>query len=86
MQNTIEDLFYGNIHPSEELRPGMAGYRDKGEEGYELLKDQLNEEQRKLFDTILNQSVGDMSYEVAQAFVEGFRLAVRLMTEVYAEQ
>lgn len=87
MQNTIEDLFYGNIQPSEELRPKIGGYRDKSEEGYKwknTLDIQLSDEQKKLFDAILTQSVNDMSCEVTQAFVEGFRLAARLMTEVYA--
>ncbi|MDD3253419.1 MAG: hypothetical protein PHV18_12760 [Lachnospiraceae bacterium] len=86
VQKTIENLYYGNISPSEQLDPQMPNFKRKHTSAWkneEAFMSELTEEQSQRFQEVMMKRMGVSSYEVTQAFVDGFKLATRLMAEVF---
>ena len=83
--DTIRELFYGNIHPFERDIP-------KGSEGDRLnqliirhdaaLKAMLNEQEAEIPEKLKDALTEQSSLSECEGFVNGFRLGVRLKTEV----
>ena len=84
--DTIRELFYGNIHPYE---------RDisKDREGDKLnkliirhdaaLKATLNEQEVEILEKLKDALTEQSSLSECEGFVNGFRLGVRLIVEVF---
>lgn len=88
MQKTIENLYYGNISPSEQLAPQMPNFKRKHAAAWkneEAFMSEMTEEQSKRFQEVMMKRMDVSSYEVTQAFVDGFKLATRLMAETFLE-
>ena len=86
MQKTIEDLYYGNISPSEQFHPTIRGYKRKKQA---LLKcenafmSDLSQAQIEKFQDIVLRQAELSSIELTQTFVDGFRLGMRLAQEAF---
>ncbi len=83
MKNAIENLFCGNITPSEQMRPPPEHRRKTRlfADAADGLAAKLPETLRDEFQKVLSSHAEIFSIEVTQAFVEGFRLGVCLVTE-----
>lgn len=83
MKNAIENLFCGNIAPSEQMRPPPEHRRKTRlfADAADGLAAKLPETLRDEFQKVLSSHAEIFSIEVTQAFVEGFRLGVCLVTE-----
>ena len=87
MQKLMEQLFNGDFIPMERTRPRGAEYTKKShdeEQKEASLHARLSEELAGLFKEIILAKEELSMLEANQAFVEGFRLGVQLMVEVYA--
>lgn len=82
--NLIEELFYGNICPSEQ------GYRDNPEIyqlGQELvaLEEKLvktfSDEQKRMYEDFMSKEMTRNSIEIKDKFVYGFQLGVQLLLD-----
>jgi len=89
MRKILEDLYFGNIVPCEkrmtansELRCLVKHIADCESQ----LTEQLNEEERKLLNVLINAQQEIDSITVKENFVLGFRLGVRLMAECMDEE
>ena len=84
--DTIRELFYGNIHPFERDVP-------KDSEGDNLnqliirhtttLKATLNEQEMQTVEKLKDALTEQSSLCECEGFINGFRLAVRLMAESF---
>ncbi len=84
--DTIRELFYGNIHPFERDVP-------KDSEGDKLnkliirhdaaLKATLNEQEVEILEKLKDALTEQSSLSECEGFVNGFRLGVRLIVEVF---
>ena len=82
--NLVEELFYGNICPSEQ------GYRDDPEIyqlGQELvvleetLLKTFSDEQKSMYENFMSKEMTRNSIEIKNKFVYGFRLGVQLLLD-----
>lgn len=80
---TLENLWYGNIHPVEEFVEGNAEYKNllrlvaKNREKFEAT---LTHEQTELFEKFYTAANEMNSVSEAAAFKYGFTLAVSFLT------
>ena len=84
MKDTIFDLWYGNITPSEsggKKTPEFKKYMKDSDATYDKLEKLLGKEEIELLNEHMNNYGFLFSEYTAQAFVEGFSLGVRLITE-----
>ena len=82
--DTIRELFYGNIHPFERDVPTDS----EGDKLNQLvirhtatLKVTLNEQEMKTVEKLKDALTEQSSLCECEGFINGFRLAVRLMAE-----
>ncbi len=87
MKSTLTDLWLGNIYPAEEKTENheqeleLYGYIERH---YESLEKMLDEKGREVL-AKLKDCYSELSCcEGEDAFIQGFSLAVRLMTEAMA--
>ena len=84
MKETIFDLWYGNITPSESSgtkTPEIKRYMENLDATYEKLKKVLEEKEIRLLNEHMDNYGFLYSEYTAQAFVEGFSLGVKLINE-----
>lgn len=89
MQDTIEALYYGEITPHEQLTPQTEDYQERMQTFTTLreqFQNQLSDVQRKELTSLLDAQVAMLSCEVAQSFVDGFKLGARLLTETFYKE
>ena len=85
---TLEDLYYGNIIPHEHsFKRGSAysevlGYIVRHEDD---LKATLTEQQKEIFEKLKDCEAELHGMNEREAFISGFKLAARIMTEVLYE-
>jgi len=86
MNNILDDLYLGNINPSENMRIRDLDYRILFEKSVELedeLGSLLNEKERKLFECFVD-AMGNMhAIEVRLRFAEGIRLGAKIILDVF---
>ena len=84
--NIIDELWYGNINPCEEIKvKGNYEYDFALKRMSETLDNLMNaipDEQKALFDEFIKNSDTVSSILERAAFRKGFCLAVKMMTEV----
>ena len=83
MENVIDDLYFGRIHPCERnSSPEEQQLTGELAEHYERLLEVMTEEQREHFVKIKDglQEIGMLAER--DMFMYGFRLGMRLMVEV----
>ena len=84
--DTIRELFYGNIHPFERDIPTDS----EGDKLNQLiirhtatLKATLNEQKMQIVEKLKDALTEQSSLCECEGFINGFRLAVRLMAESF---
>ena len=85
MENLINELYYGNIRPVEQmggLTPEAAAIRKRVHENEDRLEACLNETEKELLHTIQNDRLDVTCIIEEKRFREAFTLGVRLMMEI----
>ena len=84
---TLEDFYFGNINPSEYRQS-----KDSKKKLSELtrLLDELRamlttEQQKEKLEQIENSQLSLIALSEKDAFIEGFKLGVRMATEIYTD-
>ena len=86
MSNILEDLYYGNITPSQRaVRPGSKTQNlMQKQSGLESkLNGSFTEEQRANFEQYLSVSADLLDANSLDSFITGFRLGARFMQETF---
>lgn len=84
MKNTIEDLYFGNIMPSERDVYRNADYKKAAKDAEtfrEEFEKQLTDAQKVLFNSYVEKANFASVYSEFDGFLSGFRLASKLMVE-----
>ena len=86
MPNILEDLYYGNLSPSQRaVRPGSKARKlmQKQSDLESKLNDSFNEEQRTTFEQYLSVSADLLDANCLDGFITGFRLGARFTHEIF---
>ena len=87
MPNILEDLYYGNLSPSQRaVRPGSKTQK-LSQEHCNLdtkLKNSFTEEQWEIFEQYLSVSADLLDANCLDSFITGFRLGARFTHETFA--
>lgn len=90
MKDILLQLYDGEISPAESMRPECDIAKKQWREFTELdnkFCSQLSESQQKEFDKLLDKKLEMLvDVDMAQAFVDGFRLGAKMMVRVFAEE
>ncbi len=82
--DTIQNLFYGNIHPFEREIP-KDSERDRLSkqlrQSEAKLKETLDERETELFEKFKTSAEQECCICECEGFVNGFKLGIRLMTD-----
>ena len=84
MRKTLEDLYYGNITPSEQrMTPGseMAKAVTRVTSCEKQLMDQLGEAEQTILTKLIRSQHEVNGITAIENFILGFRLGVRIMAE-----
>ena len=89
MKNILEQLYNGEIYPAEQHSPKGEEYKKLRQENYRHYQDfiellsQLDPPLDKRFIKIMDEQLDVVPYEFSGIFIDGFRLGVKIMTEVF---
>lgn len=84
MDKVIDELY--EFHMGKCLDRFVGQYRDDKEtvfQGYQELRSQLSAEHAEALDKIMDSQLGQIELELQESFSEGFKLGVKMMSEVY---
>ena len=86
MPDSLEDLYYGNLCPSEDymdlLTEQNEAARAEDQEKFAAFRSGLNQEQQRQFQSLMDRQLQALPMEHAAAFSAGFRLGAQIMLEV----
>ena len=85
MENLINELYYGNVRPVEQmggLTAEAAAIMKRVHENEDKLEASLNDQEKELLRTIQDDLLDAASIIEEQRFREAFILGARLMTEI----
>ncbi len=84
---TLEDFYFGNVNPSEYKQ--SKGTKKKLSEVTRLLDDLramlTTEQQKEKLDQIENCQLSLIALSEKDAYIEGFKIGVKMTTEIYAD-
>ena len=84
---TVENFYFGNINPSEYKQSGNS--KKKLSEMTRLLEKLrstlTNEQQKENLEQMENCQLSLIALSEKDAFIEGFKIGVRMTTETYAD-
>ncbi|MDN4067935.1 hypothetical protein QYF50_08525 [Paenibacillus vini] len=86
MKSILEELYRGNLNPQERMVPTVPEYRllnRKTSDLMEELKQRFSEDDFKVLEKILDLNGESNSILTSEAFVQGFRMGVLVMIEVF---
>ena len=86
MPNILEDLYYGNLSPSQRaVRPGskIKKLMQKQSDIESKLNESFTEEQREIFEQYLSVSADLLDANCLDSFITGFRLGARFTHEIF---
>ena len=86
MNNTLKELWSGNLYPCESIRITTPEYKEATKRFYDLqekLEAALSKEQFHQIEELLGFAADMASHFEAEAFCSGFRLGSRLTYEVF---
>jgi len=81
MEDVLNKLYRGEIHPEETYRPEMPELiemRRKFVERREALLSELDDKTRKKVQELLEERTFVSSYEIEDAYVQGMKLGARI--------
>ena len=84
---TLENFYFGNVNPSEyeqsnEVRKKLSAMTDLIEELSTLFE---NDRQKEKIDQLADKQTELIALSERDAYIEGFKLGVRMTTEIYAD-
>lgn len=85
-ENILEALFNGEIDPLQNFSLTLPEYRKIAERWYEdeqQFMQSLTEEQCVAFELLMEGHLALRPQELCNLFIDGFKLAVKIMAEVY---
>ena len=85
MKSFVEELWYGNLMPSEEYSPNdeeKAKLKKEYKRALDALEHTFSPAQRELFEQYCTAEVGYASFFERRAFCKGFRYGARLLLDV----
>lgn len=85
MQRILEQLFNGEIYPSERIVVSTPEYKEAQRvaiQAHDAFEKKLCDAMRKELDEVYSKDSTVRSFYDEQYFVEGFRLGARLMLEI----
>lgn len=91
MKNILEQLYNGEIRPAEQYSPKNEDYRKRRRENYTNYADfiellgKLNPPLDNRFIEIMDEQLNTFPYENSAMFIDGFRLGVKIMAEVFKQ-
>ncbi len=88
MRKILEDLYFGNIAPYEKRMAASSEFRrlvKRAADCESQLTEQLDEEEQKLLNVLINAQQETDSITAKENFILGLRLGVRLMAECMDE-
>nr|WP_316622290.1 DUF6809 family protein [uncultured Ruminococcus sp.] len=84
---TLEDFYFGNVNPSEYNQ--SKGVKKKLSEMLKLLNEfrliLTTEQQKEKLEQIENCQLSLIALSEKDAYIEGFKLGVKIATEIYTE-
>ena len=86
MMTTLEDFYFGNVNPSEykqskDTKKKLSEMTDLLDELKSLLTDEQQKEKTEQIDSC---QLSLIALSERDAYIEGFKLGVRITTEIYA--
>ena len=84
---TLEDFYFGNIDPSEyrQSKDTKKKLAEMTKLLYELRSMLTTEQQKEKLEQMENCQLSLIALSEKDAFIEGFKLGVRMTTEIYAD-
>lgn len=86
MKNILEKLYYGELCPDMQMKPLLNAYKEKHNNLLEKERDFVNKLDATLkeeFEVFMDKYLDITEVDVSQTFIEGFRLGVQMMCEVF---
>lgn len=86
MKNVVEELYYGNLNPEEQIVPTDPEYRAMNRKITELIekaKERFSESDFAALEEILDLNGESNSILASASFVQGFRMGALVMVEVF---
>lgn len=89
MKKILEQLYNGDICPAEQYVPKGEEYRKRRQENYRHYQDfiellsKLDPPLDERFIKIMDEQIDLVPCEFSEIFIDGFRLGVKIMTEVF---
>ena len=87
--NTIQDLYYGRISPYEmsiSTAPEYQKLKVLADKNEDLLRGTFSDEQKELFDKLIESITDISSISERDMFIAGFRLGMKLMIDVMKDE
>lgn len=88
MDSILEQLYHGELYPYAYFKPTVEKFivmQGQALKSYTGFMAKLPEELKDEFTRLVDDRMGVLPYELEQNFIDGFRMGVRIMAEVYAE-
>lgn len=83
MNSILEELYNGRINPLDERMPTLDEYRANFYDKEQVFVQKLDEPLRAEFDALLDDYFTCFPVEMEEEFSRGFKMAVRLICEIF---
>ena len=87
MKSILEQLYNGEMYPYSTFKTTIEQFkvdRDKAFETYSLFLEKLPEDLKDDFVKLIDAHLDLLPFELEQNFIDGFRIGVRMMSEVFS--
>lgn len=85
MKSILEQLYNGEIVPMEAKRTLLQEYRKSFSKKEENFLSKLDELLQREFEILMDEYITIFEIDMAEEYINGFKLGVRMMHEVFAE-
>lgn len=85
MQRILEQIFNGDIYPSEQTKIKLAGYQEARKiaiQAHDAFEGKLCQTMKEELDDWFSKEADVSGYYSTQTFIDGFKLGARLMLEI----
>lgn len=89
MKSILEEIYYGNLRPEENIVPKNPEYRSINKEitaNIEKFQKKLSEDDFKQFEELLDMIDNINSTNSCEAFVKGFKIGMLVTNEVFQQE
>lgn len=88
MKSVLLQLYSGEINPSQHYIPTSQQYKSISSESFQYYEDflsHLDSPLKEQFLAFMDKHLGTTPYESSEMFIQGFRLGVKMMIEVFCD-